>query len=139
MKTLTALAMIAANAAHAGPCGPDRSEDIPLLEEAKAAFLVAEFETFVDIAGPYFPDLKDNFNDYFGQIQVVFPNGFDSCHTVLQRREAPGFHQDLIFYFPAGSPAPMALLLIATEVGGETKLVEFTYNTSISAVLDDLK
>ena len=33
----------------------------------------------------------------------------------------------------------MALLLIAADVGGETKLIEFTYNTSISSVLDELK
>lgn len=139
MRFLSALALVTAQAASAGTCGPDAAEDIPLLEEAKAAFLAAEYQTFSDLAGPYFPDLKDNFDAYFGQIQVVFPNGYDSCHTILQRREKPGLSQDLVFYFPAGSEAPMALLLIAAEVDGETKLVEFTYNTSISEVLDGLK
>lgn len=140
MRYIIAAAIAAfSTPANAGPCGADLTGDIPLFEEAKAAFLAADYKSFVDIAGPYFPDLESNFDDYFGQIQVVFPNGFDSCATVLQRREEPGFLQDLVFYFPAGSPAPMALLLIATEVDGQYRLIEFTYNTSISAVLDDLK
>lgn len=125
--------------AFAGVCGADSDRDIPLFEEAKEAFLAAEYERFVEIAGPYFPDLKENFDDYFGQIQVVFPNGFDRCQTVLQRREAPGFHQDVIFYFPKGSKAPLALLMIAADVDGEARMIEFNYNTSISDVLSDLK
>ena len=131
--------VMSATQSLAGVCGLDRDADIALLEHAKSAFLSADYREFVTIAGPYFPDLDENFNDYFGQIQIVFPNGFDRCETVLQRRESPGFHQDLIFYFPKGSPAPMALLLIAAEVDGKTVLVEFTYNTSISDVLSDLK
>ncbi|NND22436.1 MAG: hypothetical protein HKN18_16215 [Silicimonas sp.] len=141
MRTLihALVALIIPTATLAGACGPDQDADIGLIEDAKAAFLDADYRKFVTIAGPYFPDLEQNFDDYFGQIQVVFPNGFDRCATILQRRESPGFHQDLVFYFPAGSPAPMALLLIAAKVDGEMQLVEFTYNTSISDVLDDLK
>lgn len=140
MKKLAALIWLGlTGAAHAGPCGPQQDEDIVLFEAAKAAFLAADYEKFVELAGDYFPDLESNFDNYFGQIQVVFPNGFDSCATVLQRREEPGFYQDLVFYFPAGSKAPMALLLVAARVDGEIKLVEFNYNTSISDVLSDLK
>jgi len=140
MKLALILALLAGtSAATAGPCGPDRDTDIPVFEEAKAAFLATEYETFADIAGAYFPDIKTNFDTYFGQIQVVFPNGYESCQTILQRRESPGFHQELVFYFPRGHDAPMALLLIAADVGGKARLIEFTYNTSISAVLDELK
>ena len=141
MKTqcfaLAALLM-SSTATFAGVCGPDRDTDIPVMEASKAAFLNADYRKFVELGGDYFPDLDSNFNNYFGQIQVVFPNGFERCETVLQRREAPGFNQDLTFYFPKGSPAPLALLLVSVTVGGEERLIEFTYNTSISEVVDDL-
>lgn len=139
MIRLALLFSLFASAAAAGPCGPDRNTDIDVLEKAKAAFLATDYRQFASIAGAYFPDINENFDSYFGQIQVVFPNGYDSCHTVLQRREAPGFYQDLIFYFPKGFDAPMALLLIAADIDGEAKLIEFTYNTSISSVLEELK
>ena len=141
MKTLTSCAcaaILSSSTAYAGVCGPDREADLPLLERAKAAFLASEYREFVGIAGDYFPDLDQNFNNYFGQLQVVFPNGFDRCETVLQRREAPGFNQDLVFFFPNGSPAPIALLLVSVTIEGEERLIEFTYNTSISDVVDDL-
>ena len=57
--------------ALAGVCSADREADIALFEEAKTAFLAAEYRRFVVIAGPYFPDLESNFGVYFGQIQVV--------------------------------------------------------------------
>ncbi len=139
MKCLTLLFSLLASPALADICGPNKDTDLAVLEEAKAAFLATEYERFADIAGNYFPDVKTNFDQYFGQIQVVFPNGYDRCETVLQRREAPGFYQDLVFYFPKGSDAPMALLLIAARVDGEIKMIEFSYNTSISAVLEELK
>ena len=139
MKLLSILFVLLAGTAWAGPCGPDRETDVPVLEDAKAAFLDADYRAFTTIAGAYFPDIEENFDNYFGQIQVVFPNGYVSCHTVLQRREEPGFFQDLVFYIPEGYDAPMALLLIAAEVDGEAKLIEFSYNTSISAVLEELK
>lgn len=141
MRFLSAalFSLMSATSVQAGVCGDDQDADLALFEEAKAAFLAADYEAFVDLAGPYFPDLKQNFSDYFGQIQVVFPNAFDRCQTVLQRRESPGFYQDLVFYFPKGSDAPMALLLVAAEVDGVPRLIEFTYNTSLSEVMTDLK
>jgi hypothetical protein len=138
-NAIAAVAIFAAGAAHAGACGPDRESDIALIEEAKRAFLESDYDEFVRIAGPYFPNLANEFDAYFGPLQRVIPQGFDRCETVLQRREAPGFNQELVFYFPKGSPAPMALHIVVAEVDGEHRIVEFTYNTSISDVLDELK
>ena len=142
MKTLIhALAALLASSSvtFAGVCGPDRDDDILVMEASKAAFLAADYRKFVEIGGNYFPDLESNFNNYFGQIQVVFPNGFDRCVTILQRREAPGFHQDVVFFYPKGFDAPVTLHLVAAQVGEGFRLIEFTYNTNISDVLDGLK
>ena len=125
--------------AFAGTCGPDQDDDVALLETAKAALLNADYRSFVNVAGPYFSDLEENYDSFFGPLETTFPDGFDRCVTVLQRRENPSFAQDLIFFFPKGYETPMAVLLISADVEGATKMIEFTYNTNISDVLDELK
>lgn len=130
---------LVAGQAHSATCGADRESDIPELEALKSAFLDADYRRFAELAGPYFPDLVENLNGYFGQMMVVFPNPFPSCETVLQRREDPGFYQDVVFYYPAGANAPVALLLVAVRAEGVVRLVEFTFNTAISDVLEDIK
>ena len=140
MKTLLAIAAaVLPGLALAGVCGPDREADIEVFEQAKAAFFDTDYRTFADIAGDFFPGIDARYDSLFGQLERAIPDGYDRCETVLQRREAPGFHQELIFYFPKGSPAPMALLLIAAETDGQARLVEFTYNTSLSEVFSELK
>lgn len=136
-NALATALIIAASQAQAGACGPNSSDDLPIFEAAKEAFLQADYKSFFDKAGPYFPG--SDFADTFGQVRVVFPNPYKRCRTILQRREKPGFYQDLVLYFPAGSDAPLALLLVAAEVDGQVNLIEFTFNTSISDVLDSLK
>lgn len=136
---VAAAAFCATGKSYAAVCGPDTPGDIPYLETLKSAFLDADYRRFAELAGPYFPDLMENLNGYFGQMMVVFPNRFPSCETVLQRREEPGFFQDVVFYYPAGSPAPVALLLVAVKAQGEVRLIEFTFNSSISEVLSDIK
>lgn len=133
------LMTLIAGQAPAAACGPDRQADIPELEALKSAFLRADYRRFAELSGPYFPDLVENLNGYFGQMMVVFPNPFPSCETVLQRRESPGFFQDVVFYYPAGANAPVALLLVAVRAEGQVRLVEFTFNTAISDVLSDIK
>ncbi len=136
---VTLISVFAASAAFSGECGGDRAADIPVFEEAKSAFLASDYVRFVDAIGDYFPDVEQNFDAYFGQLERALPDGFSRCATILQRREEPGFAQDLVLYFPKGSDSPMALLLIAAEVDGAYRMIEFTYNTSISSVLEEIK
>ena len=138
MKCLMAGAIVLAGShLAAAACDPSTSNDVPSFEIAKEAFLQADYEGFFQAMGPYFPGTE--YEPTFGQVRVVFPNPYRHCRTVLQRREAPGFYQELVFYFPAGSDAPLALLLIGAEVDGQVNLIEFSFNTNISDVLDDLK
>ena len=134
--TAAALGMFASQG-QADPCAPNTSDDIASFEAAKAAFLRADYEGVFNSMGPYFPGT--DYDQTFGQVRVVFPMPFKHCRTVLQRREKPGFLQELVFYFPAGSEAPLALLLIGAEVDGQVNLIEFSFNTNISDVLDNLK
>jgi hypothetical protein len=140
MKILVATALyLLANSALAGPCGNSTEADLPLFEEAKTAFLASDYHEFSVLAGPYFPGLQEDPDSLFGALKNVLPGGFERCVTVLQRREAPGFHQDLVLYFPRGFAAPMALLMIAVVVDGKPRMIEFNYNTNVSEVLEELK
>ena len=137
-SSILAAAILQAGAAWA--CAPQSDADIPYLEGLKDAFLEADYVEFAREMGPFFPDMDRQFEGLFGPIQNVFPDGFVRCRTVLQRREAPGFYQDLVLYYPVSSPeTPLALLLVAVDPGDGIKLLEFNYNTSISVVLSELK
>ncbi len=110
-----------------------------MFETAKTAFKSGDYRTFTRIVGNFFPDLKDNYDGYFGKLDELFPEGYDRCTTILQRREDPGFYQDMVLFFPKGYDAPMAVLLIGAKIDGEVRMIEFNYNTNISGVLDELK
>src|SRR6056297_67501 len=105
MKKLAAalaFASLVTTPALAGICGPDQKEDVALMEAAKAALLNADYRSFASIAGSYFSDLEENYDSYFGPLETTFPDGYDRCVTILQRRESPSFAQDLMLFFPKG-------------------------------------
>ena len=130
---------IFANSAIAGPCGNSTDADIPLFEDSKTAILASDYDKFATLAGAYFPDFEKDPDSILGAFKNTLPGGFDRCITVLQRRESPGFHQDLVLFFPRGFVGPIAVLLIAVVVDGEPKLIEFNFNTNVSGVLEDIK
>jgi hypothetical protein len=136
---IAAALCFAANSAFAGACDNSTDFDIPLFEDAKTLFLASDYDEFSVLAGPYFPDLQEDPDSLFGALKNALPGGFDRCTTVLQRRESPGFHQELALFFPRGFVGPVALMMIAVLVDGEPRMIEFTYNTNVSGVLEELK
>ena len=119
-------------------CEPSTDADIPVFEDAKTAFLRTDYREFAGLVDDYVPDMGDRFETLFGPLSVFEPQGYDRCRTVLQRRENPSFVQEVVFYFPRGRDQPIALHLVGAEVDGEMRVLEFTYNSSISTVLDGL-
>lgn len=135
--TLTCAALLPVTAA-AQSCEPSTDADIPVFEAAKTAFLRTDYRAFANLADDYIPNMSEQFDALFGPLSVFEPQGYDRCRTILQRRESPSFIQELVFYFPRGSDVPLALHLVGAEVDGEVRMLEFTYNSSISAVLNEL-
>ena len=140
MKMLMTLicAAVLPLAATAQSCEPSTDADVPAFEAAKTAFLRTDYRAFANLVDDYIPNMDDQFDALFGTLSVFEPQGYDRCRTILQRRESPSFIQELVFYFPRGSNVPLALHLVGAEVDGEVRMLEFTYNSSISAVLDEL-
>ena len=131
-------AMFMAGTGHAGVCGPDRDTDIPEFELAKARFLKGDYDGFGQALGPLFQSELPGYADDFANFKSVFAGTFQSCHTVLQRREEPGFHQEVIFYFDDVVQGPVAMYLSGIVVDGEFHMVEFLFNTEVGGVLDAL-
>ncbi len=124
--------------AAAQSCEPSTEADVSVFESAKTAFLRTDYRAFANLVDDYVPAMDQQFDALFGPLSVFDPQGFDRCRTILQRREGPSFIQEIVFYFPKGSDVPLALHLVGAEVDGEIRMLEFTYNSSISAVLNEL-
>ncbi len=131
--------LLAPVAAAAQSCDPSTDADIPLFEAAKTAFFKTDYRAFAGLVDDYIPNMDAQFDALFGPLEVFEPRGFDRCRTVLQRREDPSFAQDMVLFFPRGGTTPMALHIVGAEVDGEMRVLEFSYNSAISAVLDGLR
>ena len=140
MKSLLAIACatLLPAAALAQSCTPSTAADIPAFEAAKTAFLKTDYRAFANLVDDYIPNMNAQFDTLFGPLDVFEPQGYDRCRTILQRREDPSFMQEIVFFFPKGSDIPLALHLVGAEVDGAVRVLEFTYNSSISVVLDGL-
>ncbi len=139
MRLLAALVLlISPVSAAAQSCAPSTDADIQVFEAAKTAFLKTDYRAFAGLVDDYIPNIDAQFDQLFGPLDVFEPRGFSQCRTVLQRREAPSFAQEIVFFYPRGSNTPLALHMVGSEVDGVFRVLEFTYDTSVSAVLDKL-
>lgn len=111
----------------------------PLLEQLKSHFLKAEYRDFLDNSGPMLEHEIENYDAYFGVMDELFPEGFDLCQTVLVRAEEPGFRQEIVMYLRDDMRGPITLLLTAVQIRSTPQLVYFNYNSTASAVLEELK
>ncbi len=139
MRLLTAIALLLVPVSGAAQsCDPSTDVDIPVFEAAKTAFLKTDYRAFAGLVDDYIPNMDAQFEGLFGPLDVFEPRGFDRCRTVLQRREDPSFAQEIVLFFPRGGDTPLALHIAGAQVDGEFRVLEFTYNTSVSAVMDKL-
>ena len=141
MKKIIVLlsAMLLPSFAAAQSCAPSTAADIPAFEQAKTAFYRTDYRAFANLIGDYIPDLEERFDALFDPLAVFEPQGYDRCRTILQRREEPSFFQEIVFFFPKGNDVPIALYLAGAEVDGDIKILEFSYNSAITEVLDSLR
>lgn len=111
----------------------------PLLEQLKGHFLKAEYRAFLENSGPMLEHEVENYDAYFGVMDNLFPEGFELCQTVLVRAEDPAFRQEIVMYLREDMRGPITLLLTAVRIRNSAQLVYFNYNSTATAVLDELK
>jgi hypothetical protein len=111
----------------------------PLFEQLKGHFQRAEYRAFLENSGPMLAHEVENYDAYFAVMDQLFPDGFQTCQTVLVRDEDPAFRQEIIMFLNPDMIGPITLLLTGVAIRGEPQLVYFNYNSTASAVLDELK
>lgn len=136
--TLAALCAPPAIAQGALTCGA-APDNWPLFEQLKGHFKNAEYRAFLENSGPMLAHEVENYGPYFGVMDELFPEGFHHCQTVLVRTEQPAFRQEVIMYTRDDMRGPITLLLTGVMIRGQPQLVYFNYNSTVTAVLDQLK
>lgn len=112
---------------------------VPVLEAAKRAFLDTDFERFLDLGTALMQDKRDVLEGPLVRLKMIAPGGFESCQTIVQRRDAGGLVQEVTTFNIAGQSFPMSLYLQAAPIRGEWRITSLTFNSVLSSVLDELR
>ena len=112
---------------------------MPVFEEPKAAFMAGDFQRFGEVTSALFSDGVAAYGGALDQLEKLFPTGFDSCQTVVQRRDLGGMAQEVITFNAKAHAAPMSLYLLATPIRGEMTITYVNFNTKMIEVLDNLR
>lgn len=127
-------------AALADPiCDMGDAKPVDVFEPAKAAFLEGNYVAFATLTTPLSPRGSAAFGDAIGSLREAFPNGFVSCQTVVQRVDMGGMVQEITTFNIRGIQAPMAIYLMALPTRGALEISFVTFDTTMSAVLDQLR
>jgi hypothetical protein len=108
----------------------------PELETAKAAFLAGDYAGFVALAGVMMPNVDGG--ALMAGITEAVPDGFATCTTVIQREDVGGFVQEVSLYQLPEGQGPISLYLQSALVDGKRVILQFTFDSALSAVLEKL-
>ncbi|MEO0389442.1 MAG: hypothetical protein AAF218_00735 [Pseudomonadota bacterium] len=111
----------------------------PAFETAKSAFLSGNFDAFARATTVLMPKGPAAFGDSMQRLKELFPEGFEGCQTVAQRRDAGGMVQEVTTFNIAGALGPMSLYLLAAPLRGEMKISYVYFNTTMNDVFDRLR
>ncbi|WP_322865157.1 hypothetical protein U5922_002470 [Aquicoccus sp. G2-2] len=140
MKLLiAALALVAAGPALADPvCEMRGAEPLPVFETAKAAFLKGDFSAFLGSATVLMRGERAALEAPLAKLADLVPSGFDSCQTILQRRDIGGLVQEVTTFDIPGKSFPISLYLQAAPVKGAMGITSLSYNSKLDTVLNEL-
>lgn len=109
----------------------------PEMEATKAAFLAGDFDKFLALSTADMPNAPDA--SVMKSLVDLVPDGFASCTTIVQREDVGGFVQEVsLFELPDGQ-GPISLYIRSALVDGQRRILQFTFNSTMSTVLDELR
>ena len=118
-------------------CEPSPADPVPAFEAAKQALLDGAYDDFLRTVQPLNADPLADREALVGAMERTFSQGLPSCASVVLRREAPGYAQEVALFDTGG--VPLALYLEAALLNGEMTIMSFQYALSPSDMLDLLK
>ncbi|MBU2983539.1 hypothetical protein KO498_17160 [Lentibacter algarum] len=133
-----ALAVFCSPAFAAPVCEMGGAEPVELLETAKAEFLRGDFQAFKDITTEIMGTASEKLEKPIAQLEGLFPDGFESCQTIVQRRDSGGMVQEVTTFNIKGQDFPMSVYLLAAPIRGELKVGYLNFNTTMTEVLKSL-
>jgi len=110
-----------------------------VFEPAKAAFLQGDFKAFAELTTTLVKGGPAAFGDAVGGLEGLFPNGFESCQTVVQRTDAGGMVQEITTFNIKGLKGPMSVYLLALPTRGTLEISYVNFDTTMSKVLNELR
>ncbi|MEL6883688.1 MAG: hypothetical protein AAFP87_04205 [Pseudomonadota bacterium] len=135
----TALLCLPTSLTAAPMCDMGGADVLPVFEDPKAAFLAGDFQRFGEVTSALFTNGIAAYGDALDKMAELFPDGFDSCQTVVQRRDLGGMAQEVITFNTQAHAAPMSVYLLATPIRGEMSITYVNFNTKMIEVLDNLR
>ncbi|MEL7100730.1 MAG: hypothetical protein AAGM84_18030 [Pseudomonadota bacterium] len=120
-------------------CDMGGAEVVPVFEPVKAAFLSGDFAQFAQLTTRLMPTGPAAFGEGITQLEGLFPDGFESCQTIVQRTDKGGMVQEVTTFNIRGNLGPMSLYLLAAPLRGEMEISNINFNTTMSKVLDSLR
>ncbi|MEM9975567.1 MAG: hypothetical protein AAF771_15420 [Pseudomonadota bacterium] len=118
-------------------CTPSSKQRIEAFEQAKDALFRGEFDRFDRIVNPFSGPRDQAVTDDLRRLSNSFPNGFRECAVVVQRRELPGFFQEVILFDTGG--APLGLYLQGAVLRGDSFVTDFSLSADLGAIIGRLE
>ncbi|WP_299294598.1 hypothetical protein [uncultured Tateyamaria sp.] len=134
-----ALAFLPLPALAAPVCDMRGAEPLEVFETAKAAFLKGDFKSFAQVTTTLVKGGPAAFGEAVGSLEGLFPNGFESCQTVVQRIDVGGMVQEISTFNIKGLKGPMSVYLLALPTRGSLEISYVTFDTTMSKVLNELR
>lgn len=119
-------------------CEMGDAKPVDAFEAVKAAFFAGDFERFAEIGTAHINGGPASLGGGVMQLSAAFPNGFESCQTIVQRVDVGGMVQEITTFNVAGQTRPIAVYMLGAPVRGDIQITDLTFDTTLRAVLDDL-
>ncbi len=131
------LSVVAPAEAFEARCTPSSKQTVEAFERAKDAFFRGEFDRFDRIVNPFSGPRNQAAADDLRGLSNSFPNGFRECAVVVQRRELPGFFQEVVLFDTGG--APVGLYLQGAVLRGKSFVTDFALSANLGEIIARLE
>jgi hypothetical protein len=109
----------------------------PEMEAAKAAFLAGDYPGFFTLVGELMPNTDGT--ALMAELAASVPDGFASCTTIAQREDVGGLVQEVTLFSLSDGQGYIGLYMQSALADGRRLVLQFSFNSTLTAVLDDLR
>ena len=109
-----------------------------MLTSIQNSFQVSNFELFFDLVDPYQSDSESTRYENIRKFEKTFPNGFDSCTSLLTDRLGLRLMQNITAY-KTHDGEYIFLLIVFMKFNEEFEVVKYHISSTFDAVFEQLR